>query len=131
MLEHCLTEVSPWYIRIMEKIIWTHADKYGSTKVLTWVLENRPDILERHISSMRGAATATVKWCIANLMVSSPAPVDWAMMKVEAIWYKNTEFEKLLDWVVLPPCPFPGLCGDCPSCMIIAGDQHPKYIYRF
>jgi hypothetical protein len=58
------------------------------------------------IPNICGATTATVKWCIENLLESCPTPVNWLMMKVEAIMHENIESMDLLDWVVVPPCPF-------------------------
>jgi len=89
MIEYCLVDVSSWYICNMQSIILNVADKNGSTRVLTWFLENRPDIIKRGIPFMRGIASPTVKWFIDNLMESSPALVDWVMMKVEAIWHNK------------------------------------------
>ena len=121
IIEHCFISL-PSSITLIQKsrLIWNDADESGSTRVLTWFLENQPDLMKFSIPHMCGAATATVKWCIENLLESSPVPVTWLMMKVEAIVHKNTESMDLLEWVVVPPCPFPGLhmCGYCPDCMI-------------
>ena len=122
IIEHCFKSplMTSLSIRFKSSLIWNYADENGSTRVLTWFLENQLDLMKFAIPHMCGAATATVKWCIENLLESSPVPVTWLMMKVEAIVHKNTESMDLLEWVVVPPCPFPGLhmCGYCPDCMI-------------
>jgi hypothetical protein len=53
--------------------------------------------MELAIPNMCGSATNTVKWCLDYLSESSPGMVNWVMIKVEAIVYKNTESMDLLD----------------------------------
>ena len=129
IIEHCFISLpSSITIRQKSRLIWNDVDENGSTRVLTWFLENQQDLMRFSIPHMCGADTATVKWCIDNLLESSPAPVTWLMMKVEAIMHENIESIELLDWVVVPPCPFPGLrtCGFCPDCQIRRGT--PTYV---
>jgi hypothetical protein len=123
MIEHYFV-APPLFIsmQIKARIIWKYADENGSTRVLTWVMENRPDIMKLAIPYIRGAVHGTVKWCIENLLESSPDPVNWVIMKVQTIIYENTASEELLDWVVIPPClPINHTFLDCPACMIRYG----------
>jgi hypothetical protein len=84
--------------------------------------------MEAAIPFMSGDHTNTVKWCIDNLLKSSPAPVNWLMMKVNAVIDDNTESMDLLDWVDVPPCPSAGsMCGRCPACMIRTGCMNYRY----
>jgi hypothetical protein len=82
------------------------------------------------IPYMRGAVHGTVKWCIENLLESSPAPVSWVMMKVSAVIDENIECMTLLDWVVVPPCPSHGsMCGICPACMFRTSWIHYMFFH--
>ena len=81
-------------------LIWNLADWNGSVHVLDWFLHNRPDIIKNAIPYMSGHNVNTVKWCIENLSKTSPAPVDWVKMKMNAIINNYTESLELLDWVV-------------------------------
>jgi hypothetical protein len=82
-IEHCFVDLSSCIsMQMKAHIIWKYDDENGSTRVLAWVLENRPDIMKLAIPYMRGATHVTVKWCIENLSESSPALVNWVMMKV-------------------------------------------------
>jgi len=113
-------------------LIWRFADYNGITRVLSWFLENQPDIMKAAIPFIPGDHINIVQWCIENLFESSPALVNWVMMKVNAIIDKNAEFMALLDWVVVPPCNFDGtfiLCGLCPACMIRTSFINYKYFY--
>jgi hypothetical protein len=113
------------------RLILQFASNNGSTRVLTWFLENMPEIMKDVIRFISCDHLNTVKWCIENLSESSPLPVNWVLMKVEAIVYEKTECIDLLDWVVVPPCPFPGLnwCGGCPDCMIRNGSVYYSYYF--
>ena len=127
IIEHCLQ--AKYCMDWQARLIYKFANKNGSTRVLTWFLENRPDIMIYAIDFMSCDHPNTVKWCIENLSESSSFHVNWVLMKVEAIVYKKTECIDLLDWVVVPPCPFPGLnmCGVCPACMIRNGCVNYNY----
>jgi len=130
ILAPCLTAV-PFEIMTMRKkghLIWRFPDSRGRTRVLSWFLENQPDIMKAAIPFMLGDHTNTVKWCIENLLKSSPAPVNWVMMKVSAVIDDNTESMALLDWVVVPPCSSHGfMCGRCLACMIRNGCMNYRY----
>jgi hypothetical protein len=52
------------------------------------------------IPKMSGNNVNTVKWCIENLSKTSPAPVNWVKMKMNAIMNNYAESLELLDWVV-------------------------------
>jgi hypothetical protein len=114
-------------MRKKSSLIWRFADSRGSTRVLSWFLENHPEIMKAAIPFMSGDHTNTVKWCIENLLKSSPAPVNWLMMKVSAVVDKNAESMALLDWVAVPPCHLHDLCALCPACMIRTGRMN--FIY--
>ena len=83
ILAPCLA-AQPLELKMYEKtrLIWFHADENGSSLVISWLLENKPDIIKVAIQSISGRHTNTVKWCIVNLLKSSPALVKWLMMKV-------------------------------------------------
>jgi hypothetical protein len=123
ILEPCMTAL-PMYSYIISnnmkaQLIWSYASCNGSTRVLTWFLENTPDLMKYAIPRMYCENTKTVKWCIENLCISPPAPVNWVMMKACAIVENNIDTIDLLDWVTIPPCPLDDAnCGNCPACMI-------------
>ena len=130
ILALCFTALPLERMSMREKthLIWRFADSRGSTRVLSWFLENHPDIMKAAIPFISGDHTNTVKWCIENLKKSSPAPVNWLMMKVNAVIYDNVESVALLDWVDVPPCPSHGsMCGGCPACMIRTGSMNYGY----
>jgi hypothetical protein len=101
-------------------------DINGSTRVLNWFLENRPDIMELTSPYMCGSHTDTSNWCIDNYLVSSPSPVNWVLTKVQAIADKNTESINLLDWVVIPPLSV-ALC----HLWSLSRVDDPKYFHKF
>jgi hypothetical protein len=129
ILEPCMAALPMYSYNISKnmkaQLIWSYAGSNGSTRVLSWFLKNMPNLMRFSIQYMYCENSNTVKWCIENLLISPPAPVNWVMMKTIAIVKKNTVSTDLLDWVVIPPCPLDnGKCGVCPACMI-----RNNYIY--
>jgi len=123
ILEPCLAALPMYSYIICEKmkaqLIWSYASLNGSTRVLSWFLKNMPDLMRFAIPKMYCENTNTVKWCIENLLISPPAPVNWVIMKASAIVNKNIDSIDLLDWVVIPPCPLDDAnCEAYPACMI-------------
>jgi hypothetical protein len=134
ILEPCLEALRMYSYcyssNIKAQLIWFYASLNGSTRVLSWFLKNMPDLMRLSIQYMYCENSNTVKWCIENLLISPPAPVNWVMMKTSAIVKKNTVSMDLLDWVVIPPCPLDNddECGDCPACMIRNNYIHHRNI---
>jgi hypothetical protein len=109
-------------MRKKKHLIHFFANYYGSTRVLSWFLDHQPDIMKGAIPFILGVHTNDVKWCINNLMKSSPAPVYWVIMKMNVVIDNNAESMAFLDWVVVPPCPsHDSMCGRCLACMIRNG----------
>jgi hypothetical protein len=103
ILVPCLSFISKRKLRIHHTeaaLIWNLADWNGSVHVLDWFLHNKPDIMKIAIPKMSGNNVNTVKWCIENLSKTSPAPVNWVKMKMNAIMNNYAESLELLDWVV-------------------------------
>lgn len=103
--------------RISELDFFDTVQEHGSTRVLTWFLEERPDVLKIALPEFHGMHEKTVKWCVENLRKSSPGPVNWALIKANAILTDDKVSQALLHWVVIPPCPRMGasLCA-CVKC---------------
>ena len=133
IIEPCMTAITRNSYIISEhmkaKFIWSYACDDGSTRVLTWFLNNMPDLMKLSIPYICSEHEDTVKWCIDNLSDNAPAPVNWVMMKVVATVEKNTVSMDLLDWVIIPPCPLGHVnCGICPECMIRNKKINPIYL---
>ena len=135
ILEPCMAAI-PRHSYIISKnmkaqLIWSCACNYGSTRVLTWFLNNMPDLMKLSIPYICSEHEDTVKWCIDNLSNNAPAPVNWVMMKVVATVKKNTVSMHLLDWVIIPPCPQGDVhCGVCPECMIRCNYINRGYFFN-
>lgn len=121
------------------------AGVWGSVRVLSWLLENRPDGLADALPKMPGWSEATVKWCVEEFgPPESRGAIDgahgsagrvgtpqWASMKADATEAKCDGVLGLLAGVVVPPCTRRGEGGceaafggvrdmwySCPACRI-------------
>ena len=102
ILVPCLLVITPILLchRTEAALIWNLADFHGSEHVLDWFLHNRPNVMKIDIPKMSGNNVNTVKWCIEHLSKTSPAPVNWVKMKLNAIINNYSESLELLYWVV-------------------------------
>ena len=117
----------------------------GSTRVLGWILDNRPEGLALALRAIPGQSAKTVGWCLdafgppqttgtisgttrSARRVGTPA---WASMKADAFVTDSEEALKLLADVVVPRCTraneggceaafgeVPDMHYACPACRI-------------
>jgi hypothetical protein len=121
ILVPCMEAIRPEFTDscFESRLIWGSANENGSTLVLDWFLVNRPEIIERVIPVLKGKHDKTVQWCIDHFMNSpEKEKINWLSMKKFAIMKNNQKSIMLLEWVPVPPCPFPGRCYNCLSCFI-------------
>lgn len=124
----------------------------GSTRVLGWLLDNRPEGVALALPSVPGWNAATVGWCLdafgppqepgtvsgatrSARRVGTPA---WASMKADASAAGCDAALRLLAHVSVPPCTraeeggcdaefggVPDMRYACPACRIIAAARPP------
>jgi hypothetical protein len=119
----------------------------GSTRVLGWLLENRPEGVALALPSVPGWNAATVAWCLdAFGPPQEPGTVSgatrsarrlgtpaWASMKADAAAAGSESALRLLADVSVPQCTraeeggcdaefgdAPDMCYACPACRIAA-----------
>ncbi len=126
IIDDCLT--SP----VTEVGLFLSAARSGSTRILDWFLNNRPDAVNIAIVRMSGFNENTVRWCMKNRSSFRSDPT-WSSMKADAAVHGNRAAWMLMDWVEVYPCrrsheggcyadDRPEIAYACPACRIAAAE---------